>query len=177
MAKKLRTRELNGRVQRLSAEQSRIEIQRPVLEKRCRDLGLRPTYENLRKVESPDYGTEWGRLYLRNEITQSEKLAAGWFSELHAGYLKAICSPRPTPKNSRLDGLSGGAPDVPDDWATAKRDEWASVEATMRKRLTRYQITAVKSLCCESLPQRPEWVKPGIKVLVEIHIDGARKAA
>ena len=128
-------------------------------------------------VEDPNYGTVWGKMFIRGEITEAEKMAADWFSELHAQYLKAIYSPKPSPKNARLDGLSGGAPDVPDDWAKAKRAEWADVEAILRRRCRRSEITAIKGMCFEDIEQRPEWVRPGLRVLAEIRVDGRAKAA
>lgn len=168
-------REPSGRVQRLAVDDNRVEIMRPVLERRCRERGLRPTADNMRKMQDADAGTIWGKLFMDGGITEAQRDAAEWYSALHADYLKAVYAPKPFAKVASAGGVGGGEPDVPDDWAKAKREEFQAVEGILRRDLTRREISAIKGMCCYDVEHRLSDVLPGLRVIAKIHVDGSGK--
>lgn len=168
-------REPNGRLKRISAEESKFEAMRHVLEKRCHDLGWRPTFDNLKKVQGQEGGTKWGVLFLLGKITEPQKNAASWFSELHADYLRSIDAPKPFAASG--SDMPRGPSETPEEWAQRKRAEYTSLEAQLRRSLSRRNLGALKGLCCYDVDQRVEDLLPGLDLLVQIGVDGNSVAA
>ena len=100
-------REPSGRLQRDPAAETEWLVMEPVLRRRCREIGWRPSVENMRKVRGPEGGTAWGHLWLRQQITREQHDAAVWFDRLRADYLRAICAP--VQKGSDMDPDNRGA--------------------------------------------------------------------
>lgn len=174
-ARKSGGREPNGQIQRKSVEESKFEAMRVVLERRCRHFGLRATYENMKKLQAQDAGTKWGEMFLNGKISERQKNAAQWFSELHADYLRSILAPKPFAV-SGID-MPRGPGETPEAWAMRKRAEYTAVEKRLRKTLSRGHLTALKGLCCYDVDQRATDVIPGLAELVKIAVDGNSIAA
>jgi len=105
MGRKRKTvpRERNGRPQR----ESREDITSVVGRRRCWEMGLRPTTENLKLAVSEVGGTYWGKLYHANKITLRQREAFKAFAILEEAYRQSIDAPKPTPKGATLNGGGG----------------------------------------------------------------------
>lgn len=100
-------RERNGRPKRRPASETDWQTIEPVLRRRCAELGLRPTLENMRSVRGQEGGTPWGKLWIKDEITRRQHDAARWYAEARARYLRAIAAPKETPSCSSYGDTRG----------------------------------------------------------------------
>lgn len=129
MPRKRRTREKNGRPQR-EATWERLE---PVLRRRCRECGLPPTYENMRRVRGQEGGTYWGKLWISGRIKRKNYEGFEAFSKLRTAFLQSIDAPRDTPKIASLE--PGGLGVRPENVAIVEaiRARFTAIDRDLRK--------------------------------------------
>lgn len=101
-------RERNGQLQRPSAAETAWETKRPVLEKRCDQLGWARTVENLRRVDK--YGTFWGLYFLGGLLNERQHEAADQFAVLRREYLLSTGLPSDTSSGSSWGDATGPSP-------------------------------------------------------------------
>lgn len=107
--KKAGKREPNGRVQRPSKAETEWQTMEPALRRRCVEMELDVTYENMRKVRGQEGGTPWGRLHLTSQISYRQMRAIGEYWMARERYLYAIDAPKENPKAASMDPDQRGA--------------------------------------------------------------------
>lgn len=171
--RKLGAREANGRLQR----ETDWQVLEPSLRRRCAELGIRPTLENMRMVRGQDGGTPWGKLFIKGEITRrmADALQAFWL--MRQQYLHSIDAPREHPKgcNATLEPSGASLRGENVDWARRVRQEYLAVEKVLFVAGRAYLLTAKAHV--QEMPVRIEQLRHGAELLAEHLLDGQRKVA
>lgn len=164
----------NGRL----AQPTGWEIMTPVLERRCKQIGLAPTVENMRAVKGQEGGTTWGKLLLSGQIDQRQHDACKWFATLRAAYHRSIDAPKETPKCGDLEGLGGMSAGMDDAEVCRRiRVQYKLAEALLRD-CGRQSVLAVMA-CVREEPMRPGQIgalRVGLSVLAKHFLEGRRAA-
>ena len=172
------------------AESAR-EAQRVVLERRCREMGLKlkidasgayigsETHANLAKAKNADAGTPWGKLFLAGQITDQAKQGCAEFVALRGAFHRAIHAPKETPSGAALDHIPGGANAVEDvDKVRAIEARYRLVQETIRDRIGPYALKALIDISTrpEDQPTDPHWVEKGGHAAWILLVDGLPKS-
>lgn len=128
-----RPREPNGRIsrahKRAKASEEELEVMRPTLERRCRQLGWEPTEENLMRARDQRLHDVLGRMvYLKTAdgseyISTRAYLGIREYEATRSQYRRVSGMPREHAKISSYNDTPAGLRREPDDAAIIKREE------------------------------------------------------
>lgn len=167
-------REPNGRLQRPTQETG-WEVMQPVLERRCRDVGIPATVENMRKVRGEAGGTPWGRLWLAGRITSRQYEAFKAFANLRQNYLRSIDAPKEDPKTASMGAVAGAT--RPEDVSAVRaiRARYLQIDNDLRKCPASIVRAAFSVIRGNREPDR--LVQLAGTALAILLLDGLKKAA
>lgn len=106
MKAKPRARDERGRYS--TAERVAMDMQRPVLARRCALMGWPTDDMHMRRARDQRMATLYGRLFLAGAICEDAHDGIHAYAHAWGRYLSAIRAPRPWPLVPALDGLRGG---------------------------------------------------------------------